>query len=105
MEDLANATSSSARQLQRPIGDLLGPPPKAALRIARLNDGLRRLAQGQDLAQVASLWGFSHFPHLARELTSLMGLSPAGVRLDLVRHEGLPWRLGTSPNQIFTQST
>lgn len=105
VEDWADAATSSARQLQRRVGDSLGLPPKAVLRISRLNDGLRRLAQGQALAEVARRSGFSHPAHMVREFRSLTGLSPAGVRRDLARHEGLPWLLGAAPDQAFTQST
>lgn len=92
--DWAGAATSSARQLQRRVGDVLGLPPKALLRIERLNEGLKRLADGEPLAEVATRCGFSHAAHMVREFRALTGLSPAGVRRDLARHEGLPWRIG-----------
>lgn len=94
--DWAGAAASSARQLQRRVGDALGLPPKALLRIERLHDGLLRVAEGEPLAEVAAHCGFSHAAHMVREFRALTGLSPAGVRRDLARHEGLPWRLGSA---------
>jgi AraC-like DNA-binding protein len=92
----ADAATASARQLQRRVGEALGLPPKALLRIERLHEGLRRLADGAALADVAAQCGFSHAAHMVREFRALTGLSPAGVRRDLARHEGLPWRLGSA---------
>jgi len=93
--DWAGAATSSARQLQRRVGDALGLSPKALLRVERLHEGLRRLADGEPLADVAAQCGFSHAAHMVREFRALTGLSPAGVRRDLARHEGLPWRMGS----------
>ena len=76
------------------MGDALGLRPEALLCIARMNEGLRHLADSESLAMVAAQSGFSHAAHMVREFRALMGLSPAGVRRDLARHEGLPWRLG-----------
>lgn len=90
----AGAATSSTRQLQRRVGDALGLSPKALLRIERLHEGLKRLTDGEPLADVAAHCGFSHAAHMVREFRALTGLSPAGVRRDLARHEGLPWRLG-----------
>ncbi len=101
----AGASMSSTRQLQRRIGDALGLPPKSLLRIERLHDSLRRVAAGETLADVAAHGGFSHAAHMVREFRALTGLSPAGVRRDLARHEGLPWRMGATADQAFTQST
>jgi len=92
----ADVATSSARQLQRRVGETLGMSPKALLRIERLHEGLRRLADGVPLADVAAQCGFSHAAHMVREFRALTGLSPAGVRRDLARHEGLPWRLGNA---------
>lgn len=94
--DWAGAATSSTRQLQRRVGDALGLSPKTLLRIERLNEGLRRLADGEPLADVAAHGGFSHAAHMVREFRALTGLSPASVRRDLARHEGLPWRLGSA---------
>jgi len=94
--DWADVATSSARQLQRRVGDALGLPPKALMRVERLNEGLRRLADGAPLTDVAAQCGFSHAAHMVREFRALTGLSPAGVRRDLARHEGLPWRLGSA---------
>jgi len=104
VNDWADAATSSARQLQRRVGDALGLSPKALLRIERLHEGLRRLADGEALANVATQCGFSHAAHMVREFRALTGLSPAGVRRDLARHEGLPWRVA-SGDQALTQST
>ena len=107
--DWADTATSSTRQLQRRVGDTLGLPPKSMLRIERLHAGLRRVAEGVALAEVASSCGFSHAAHMVREFRALTGLSPAGVRRDLARHEGLPWRIGAAPDeavdQALTQST
>lgn len=96
VNDWADVATSSARQLQRRVGDALGLSPKALLRIERLHEGLRRLADGAPLADVAAQCGFSHGAHMVREFRALTGLSPAGVRRDLARHEGLPWQLGNA---------
>lgn len=92
VEAWASWAASSARQLQRRVGKSLGLSPKAILRIARLHDGLQRLAQGEPLAHVAAACGYSHAGHMIREFRALTGLSPAAVRRDLARHEGLPWQ-------------
>jgi AraC-like DNA-binding protein len=92
--DWAGVATSSARQLQRRVGAALGLPPKSLLRIERLQEGLRRVADGEALADVATRCGFSHAAHMGHEFRALTGLSPAGVRRDLARHEGLPWRMG-----------
>lgn len=107
----AEVAASSARQLQRRVVDALGLSPKALLRIERLHEGLHRLADGEALADVAAQCGFSHAAHMVREFRALTGLSPAGVRRDLARHEGLPWRMAgvglqaAQAPQAFTQST
>jgi AraC-like DNA-binding protein len=92
--DWADTAPWSARHLQRLVSDRLGLPPKALLRIERLQQSLAQLAEGAPLADVAARCGFSHAAHMVREFRALAGLSPAGVRRDLTRHEGLPWRLG-----------
>lgn len=92
--DWADAALWSARHLQRLVSSRLGLPPKALLRIERLQQSLAQLAGGAPLADVAAGCGFSHAAHMVREFRALTGLSPAGVRRDLARHEGLPWRLG-----------
>ncbi|HEY8878569.1 MAG TPA: helix-turn-helix domain-containing protein [Roseateles sp.] len=109
--DWAETALWSARHLQRLVGDRLGLSPKALLRIERLQQSLKQLASGAPLADVATRCGFSHAAHMVREFRALAGLSPAGVRRDLARHEGLPWRLGDALasaqdcDQAFTQST
>ncbi|MDT8999708.1 helix-turn-helix domain-containing protein [Paucibacter sp. APW11] len=91
VRDWAGCTDASVRQLQRRITDTLGLPPKAQLRMARLHHSLAQLSQGRSLAEIAERCGFSHAGHLVREFRALTGLSPAAVRRDLARHEGLPW--------------
>lgn len=109
--DWAQTAPWSTRQLQRRVGERLGLTPKAWLRIERLQSSLTELAEGVPLADIATRCGYSHAAHMAREFRALTGLSPAGVRRDLSRHEGLPWRLARAAlqdaeaDQAFTQST
>ena len=109
--DWADTAPWSTRQLQRRVSEQLGMTPKAWLRIKRLQASLAALAEGLPLADIARRCGYSHAAHMTREFRTLTGLSPAGVRRDLARHEGLPWRLagvdlsGASDHQAFTQST
>lgn len=109
--DWAQAAPWSTRQLQRRVTERLGLTPKAWLRIERLQASLVQLSQGAPLADIAHRCGYSHAAHMAREFRALTGLSPAGVRRDMTRHEGLPWRLaatdlpGARQDQAFTQST
>jgi AraC-like DNA-binding protein len=109
--DWAQTGRWSTRQLQRRVGERVGLTPKAWLRIERLQASLTELADGASLADIAARCGYSHAAHMAREFRALTGLSPAAVRRDLARHEGLPWRLARTvfpeplADQAFTQST
>lgn len=94
--DWADRAARSARHLQRLVSEHLGLSPKALLRIERLHQSLDQLASGAPLAEVAKRCGFSHAAHMVREFRALTGLSPAGVRRDLARHEGLPWRIASA---------
>lgn len=87
----AQAENASPRQLQRRVTSALGLTPKALMRILRLQGSLRSLASGLPIAETAKSHGFSHPAHMVKEFRSLTGLSPAAVKRDLKRHEGLPW--------------
>lgn len=109
--DWAVAAPWGARQLRRLVKQRLGVSPKAWLRVERLQMGLEAVTSGTPLGEVAARCGYSHAAHMVREFRALTGLSPAGVRRDVMRHEGLPWLMastgwpGIPRDQDFTQST
>jgi len=75
--ELARASHQSTRQLQRRFAARVGLTPKRLARIARLQALSARLDARPDvsLAQLAPALGYADQPHLAREISELVGVS------------------------------
>ncbi|MFF5990871.1 AraC family transcriptional regulator [Prauserella flavalba] len=76
---LACATGLSVRTLQRLFADQVGVSPKWAIRVYRLSDAARRIADDPALghARLASELGYSDQAHFVRDFTAVVGTSPA----------------------------
>jgi AraC-like DNA-binding protein len=70
-------TGLSLRQLERRFLADVGIPPKTYARIVRLQAALRRIAEGEALADVAIACGYYDQPHMARDFSQLAEISPA----------------------------
>ena len=55
----------------------VGVTPKASARTLRLQAALRRIAEGQSLADVAVACGYYDQPHMTRDFRRLAETSPA----------------------------
>lgn len=81
IDDVARRVALSPRQLRSLFTAEYGLAPKAAARIARLNNATSRLARGIqqeqriDLATLAHTTGYADQAHLAREFREAIGLS------------------------------
>jgi AraC-like DNA-binding protein len=74
---VAFRTRLSLRQLERRFLADVGIPPKTYARIVRLQAALRRIAEGEVLADVAIACGYYDQPHMARDFSQLAEISPA----------------------------
>ena len=74
---VAAATGLSLRQLERRFLTDVGLSPKAFARLVRLQAALRRVAEGQPLADVAHACGYYDQPHMTRDFGRLAETSPA----------------------------
>lgn len=79
VDALADATGLSVRTLQRLFADQIGVSPKWAIRVHRLNDAARRIADDPGLghARLANELGYSDQAHFVRDFTTVVGTSPA----------------------------
>ena len=85
VRELADQTQLGERRLHRHVVDTFGVPPKALIRLARLQLSLlhvqaaaRRTAT--TLASVAQASGFADPSHMARDFRQLVGQTPAVLR-------------------------
>ncbi|MBK1785203.1 AraC family transcriptional regulator [Prauserella sp. ASG 168] len=76
---LAEATGLSARTLQRLFATCVGVSPKWAIRVHRLDDAARRIADdpGLNHADLAHELGYSDQAHFVRDFTTVVGTPPA----------------------------
>lgn len=78
VETLARSEGVSPRQLQRRFADHVGLSPKNVVRRYRLYEAAERVRHGTpvDWAELAATLGYSDQPHLSRDFTAALGLSP-----------------------------
>ncbi|WP_432857122.1 AraC family transcriptional regulator [Amycolatopsis sp. CA-161197] len=78
VDQLAARAGLSARALQRLFAEHVGCTPKWAIRIYRLNDAARSLADAgsPDFADLAARLGYSDQPHFTRDFRAVTGCSP-----------------------------
>jgi len=74
---VASGTGLSLRQLERRFLADVGIAPKTFARTVRLQAALRRIAEGQPLADVAIACGYYDQPHMTRDFSRLAETSPA----------------------------
>ena len=75
--NVATNTGLSLRQLERRFHADVGVAPKTFARTVRLQAALRRIAEGQTLADVAAACGYYDQPHMTRDFRRLAETSPA----------------------------
>lgn len=75
---LAREEGVSTRQLQRRFADHVGLSPKNVVRRYRLYEAAERVRHGTavDWADLAATLGYSDQPHLSRDFTAVIGVSP-----------------------------
>jgi AraC-like DNA-binding protein len=74
---LAGAAGVSLRHLERRFLAEVGTPPKTFARLVRLQSALRRIADGESLADAALACGYYDQPHMTRDFSRLADTSPA----------------------------
>jgi AraC-like DNA-binding protein len=74
---VASAAGLSLRQLERRFLADVGVAPKSFARMVRLQAALRRIADGEPLADVAIACGYYDQPHMTRDFSRLAETSPA----------------------------
>lgn len=74
---VADLTGLGVRQLERRFLTDVGVAPKSFARMIRLQAALRRIADGQSLADVAHACGYYDQPHMTRDFSRLAETSPA----------------------------
>jgi len=79
---VATNTGLSLRQLERRFLADVGVAPKTLARTVRLQAALRRIAEGQTLADVAAACGYYDQPHMTRDFRRLAETSPAAWQQD-----------------------
>ncbi|MGH3320627.1 MAG: DUF6597 domain-containing transcriptional factor [Streptosporangiaceae bacterium] len=79
VEDLAGRSGWSVRQLQRLFRVHVGASPKWVIRRYRLLEAAERVARGEHVGweSVAADLGYADQPHLVRDFTAAIGMSPA----------------------------
>lgn len=79
VDDLARAAGVSGRTLQRRFASCAGVSPTWVIRRFRLLDAAEIAASGEpvDWADVAQQLGYADQPHLIRDFTSTLGVTPA----------------------------
>ncbi|MGW7532837.1 AraC family transcriptional regulator [Amycolatopsis sp. NPDC054798] len=77
--ELAAALGLSIRAVQRLFAEHVGTTPKWAIRIYRLNEAARLLAEpaAPDYAELATRLGYSDQPHFIRDFAAATGSPPA----------------------------
>ena len=77
-DQLAAATGTGLRRLQRLFAEHVGVGPKWVIRRYRLHEATARAANGDlDLVRLAAELGYSDQAHLTRDFTALVGQPPA----------------------------
>lgn len=80
---LADAVSSSERQLQRLTRDRLGLSPKWLIQRRRLHEATLRLKRGTtSLGRLAVELGYADQAHFTRDFARVTGMAPGGYRAD-----------------------
>lgn len=74
---IADRTGLGVRQLERRFLTDVGVAPKSFARMVRLQAALRRIAEGQSLADVAHACGYYDQPHMTRDFSRLAETSPS----------------------------
>ncbi len=78
VDQLAAATASSVRRLQRLFAEHVGVAPKWVIRRYRLREVTERMAAGGrvEWAAVAADLGYADQPHLTRDFARVTGMTP-----------------------------
>jgi AraC-like DNA-binding protein len=78
VDQLAAASGTSARSLQRLFADYVGVSPKWVMRRARLHEAAERADGGElvDWAELAADLGYADQAHLTRDFTATIGIPP-----------------------------
>jgi AraC-like DNA-binding protein len=79
VDELSSRTGLSQRTLQRLFAEHVGPAPKWAIQVYRLNEAAARIAAESepDYAELATALGYSDQAHFTRDFRSVTGLPPA----------------------------
>ncbi|MEQ8278527.1 MAG: helix-turn-helix domain-containing protein [Deltaproteobacteria bacterium] len=79
VDQLAQQTGNSVRQLQRLFRTHVGATPKWVIRVNRLQEVALRLERGDDrtLADLAAALGYTDQAHLARDFKAIVGEPPS----------------------------
>lgn len=83
--DLCRTLRVSRRALQYSFQEALGVGPSAYLRAIRMNGARRAIKNARSVADAATLWGFWHFGHFARNYKAMFGELPSET---FRRHHG-----------------
>ncbi len=79
--DTAEHAGLSLRQLQRHFAEEIGLPPRAYLRLLRLQGAMAEIRASSDpLADTAAHQGYADQAHMARDFRQLAGLPPSAAR-------------------------
>ena len=81
LEQLVQLTHFSPFYLTRVFSRTIGMPPHASLTQVRVLQAKRRLANGEEIAQVAQETGFTHQSHLHRHFKRIVGATPRQYQL------------------------
>jgi AraC-like DNA-binding protein len=76
VRELAQVLQRSRRGAYNRVTEVVGLPPKLALRIHRLHKALFELNKGRSLADAAAIAAYSDQAHFSREAVRLLGESP-----------------------------
>jgi AraC-like DNA-binding protein len=78
VDQLAAASGTSARSLQRLFADYVGVSPKWVMRRARLHEAAERADGGElvEWAELAADLGYADQAHLTRDFTATIGIPP-----------------------------
>ena len=87
--ELASRLGASERTVQRALRSTLGHGPSWVGRWLRLQDVVRRLSSpGADAAAVAAELGYADQPHLVRDFSRAVGMTPGAYLRSLLRPTG-----------------
>jgi AraC-like DNA-binding protein len=76
VDDVARATGTSERELQRLFKEYVGVSPKWVIQRYRLHEALARVEAGFDSAALAADLGYFDQAHFTRDFRALIGVSP-----------------------------